>query len=149
MIGIPRAPLLLGLAGLLPFVWGMLTQVWSPLHLWSATTLGPNFVGPSLQITYGIVISCFMSGVLWGFATRSSGTMMIAAYGLSVVPALWVFFMVSLRSTTQADNLMIGFGAVLMIDILFHNWGLTPTWWLRLRLVLTAIVIGCLYGASA
>lgn len=144
---IPFAPLVLGLAGLLPFLWGAATQLWDPLNIWSAAAFGPHFVGPSLQIQYGIVISCFMSGVLWGFATRANGPQAVAAYGLSVVPALWVFFMVSLSTVDRAHNLMIGFGAVLLIDILFHMWGLTPQWWLRLRLMLTAVVLGCLLVA--
>lgn len=146
---IPAPALILGLAGLIPFLFGVITQIWPPMHLWAASTFGTAFVGPSLQLTYGLVICVFMSGVLWGFATRAEGQHAWIAYTLSVAPALWVFFMVSTRSQNGAENLMIGFTAIFLIDFLFYLWGLTPRWWMRLRFMLTAIVLGCLYVAQA
>lgn len=38
----------------------------------------------------------------------------------------------------------MGLPAFLLLDYAFHMWGLTPGWWMRLRLLLTAIVISCL-----
>ena len=43
--GIPRAPLLLALAGLLPFLWGLLTLVSDPVYAFAYETLGGRFVG--------------------------------------------------------------------------------------------------------
>jgi len=68
---IPTAPLWLGLAGVLPFVWGTISS-WSidiaqPIADWH----GSSFVGRELQLTYGAVILSFMSGVLWGFACKA------------------------------------------------------------------------------
>ncbi len=71
MTGIPRAPLLLGLAGLIPFLWGALSVLRPEVAAWGAGALGPRFVGPYVQLFYGAVILSFMSGVLWGFATLS------------------------------------------------------------------------------
>ena len=62
---IPTAPLLLGLAGLIPFVWGAATYLSDALQAWGAAQLGPRFVGPYVQLFYGSVILSFMSGVLW------------------------------------------------------------------------------------
>ena len=56
MIGVPKAPLYLGLAGLVPFVWGALTYLNGDLNTWGSHTFGPRFVGPYVQLFYGSVI---------------------------------------------------------------------------------------------
>jgi hypothetical protein len=144
MTKIPPAPLVLGLAGLIPFVWGALTTHMPNLQAWGATHLGPRFVGPYIQLFYGSVILSFMSGVLWGFATKTSGLRATMGYVLSVIPALWAFFMTGGGPTSAGINLIYGFAGLLLLDYAFHIWGLTPGWWMRLRLLLTAIVISCL-----
>ena len=68
---IPSAPLWLGLAGVLPFVWGALSAWSGELARPVADWLGTGFVGRGLQLTYGAVILSFMSGVLWGFACKA------------------------------------------------------------------------------
>lgn len=141
---IPRAPLFLGLAGLLPFLWGALTVVLPDLGLWTAQTIGPRFAGPYVMLFYGAVILSFMSGVLWGFATRATGTMAGICYGLSVLPALWAFFMTGGGPTSAGTSLIFGFAGLLALDWQFWRWGLTPPWWMALRMLLTAVVIGCL-----
>ncbi|WP_170400820.1 DUF3429 domain-containing protein [Ruegeria arenilitoris] len=144
MRGIPRAPLILGLAGLIPFIWGALTYLSDDLHTWGTHTFGSRFVGPYVQLFYGSVILSFMSGVLWGFATKTSGSKAATCYMLSVLPALWAFFKTGGGPVSTGTNLMYGFAGVLILDALFAYWRLTPTWWLRLRVTLTAIVLACL-----
>ncbi|WP_171102765.1 DUF3429 domain-containing protein [Ruegeria sp. HKCCD7255] len=144
MNGIPRAPLFLGLAGLIPFVWGALTLLNSDLQAWGSRALGPRMVGPYVQLFYGSVILSFMSGVLWGFATKTAGTKAIICYGLSVLPALWAFFMTGGGPVAAGLNLMTGFVGLLILDALFWQWGLAPRWWLKLRLLLTTVVVLCL-----
>jgi hypothetical protein len=39
-----------------------------------------------------------------------------------------------------AMNLIVGFLGLLMMDWQFWRWGLTPPWWMQLRILLTAIV---------
>lgn len=141
---IPLAPLILGLAGLIPFVWGAATYLVEPLAQWGLRVLGPRFVGPYVQLFYGSVILSFMSGVLWGFATKASGVRAATGYVLSVIPALWAFFMSGGGPTTAGMNLIFGFAGLLILDLAFSVWGLAPRWWLSLRLLLTAIVIACL-----
>ncbi|WP_299680078.1 DUF3429 domain-containing protein [uncultured Roseobacter sp.] len=144
MSRIPTAPLILGLAGLVPFVWGAATYVNGPLAAWGAEALGPRFVGPYVQLFYGSVILSFMSGVLWGFATKTSGARAATGYALSVIPALWAFFMTGGGPTTAAMNLIFGFLGLLVLDFAFSQWGLTPRWWMALRVLLTTVVVACL-----
>ena len=141
---IPTAPLLLGLAGLIPFVWGAATYLSDALQAWGAAQLGPRFVGPYVQLFYGSVILSFMSGVLWGFATRADGGRAATGYTLSVIPALWAFFMTGGGPTGAGTNLIFGFLGLLVLDHAFSAWGLTPDWWLRLRVLLTVVVVACL-----
>jgi hypothetical protein len=141
---IPRPALTLGLAGLLPFLWSAATHLSPTLMGWAGQWLPPMFVGAYVGITYGTVILSFMSGVLWGFATRAEGTEAAAAYALSVIPALWVFFMVTDATTNSVIYLAAGFVGLLLLDAMYSAWGLAPRWWLRLRVMLTVVVLACL-----
>ncbi len=144
MTRIPAAPLLLGLAGLIPFLWGAATVLVPDLQSWGAANLGPRFVGPYVQLFYGSVILSFMSGVLWGFATKATGAQAGVGYALSVIPALWAFFMTGGGPVSAGANLIVGFLGLLLLDFAFDRWRLTPSWWMPLRLLLTAIVVACL-----
>ncbi len=141
MQAIPRSALWLGLAGLIPFFWGALTVLRPDLGLWGAATFGPRFIGPYVQLFYGAVILSFMSGVLWGFATKASGRAATAGYILSVIPALWAFFMTGGGPTGAAVNLIAGFLGLLLLDWHFWQMGLAPRWWMHLRGLLTTLVV--------
>lgn len=141
---IPRSALVLGLAGLLPFLWGALSQLSDALSVWGLSVFGPRFIGPYVGLAYGTVILSFMSGVLWGFATRARGAMAAAGYALSVIPALWAFLMVGGGAVSAAMALMAGFAGLLSLDWTFWRLGLAPAWWMRLRVMLTAAVLACL-----
>lgn len=143
-MNIPHSPLLLGLAGLVPFIWGALTVLSPDLGDWSVRTLGPRFTGTHVALFYGAIILAFMSGVLWGFATQARGTAGNMGYVLSVIPALWAFFMTGGGVTSTATSLIAGFVAILGIDWFFWRINAAPDWWLRLRILLTAIVVACL-----
>lgn len=138
---IPRSALILGLAGLIPFVWGAVTVMVPELGQWGQMTLGGRFVGPYVQLFYGAIILAFMSGVLWGFATKATGSTATASYILAVIPALWAFLMTGGGPTTAAVNLIVGFLALLLLDWHFWRLGLAPPWWMHLRGLLTAIVV--------
>lgn len=141
MATIPRVPLWLGLAGLLPFLAGA-ALVALDLEI---TRSGYTFVfagdARAMLEQYGIVIQAFMSGVLWGFATRSERAL---PYVLSVLPALWAFFFATGPEARALLNLALGFIALLGLDAWFMAQNLAPPWWLSLRLLLTAIVVPCL-----
>ncbi|MGP6086964.1 DUF3429 domain-containing protein [Antarctobacter jejuensis] len=141
---IPRAALLLGLAGVLPFAWGALTILVPGLQDWGLAHIGPRFVGPYVGLFYGAVILSFMSGVLWGFATKAESNRAATGYALSTLPALWAFFTTGGGESRAAINLIFGFLALLLLDYAFARWGLAPAWWLRLRVLLTTLVVACL-----
>jgi hypothetical protein len=141
---IPNSALILGLAGLIPFVWGALTALSPGLAAWGGQLLGPLFIGTYVSLTYGTVILSFMSGALWGFATMSKGSEAAIGYALSVIPALWAFVMVNGDPADAAINLFVGFVGLLLLDWHFWKMGTAPDWWLRLRIGLTIIVLTCL-----
>ncbi len=141
---IPISALVLGLAGLLPFLWGVATLFNIGLAQWTVEVLGPRFVGPYVGLAYGTVILAFMSGVLWGFATKTEGGQATTGYALSVLPALWAFFMIGGGPVSAGMNLIAGFAALLVLDFAFWTWGLAPRWWMALRIILTLGVVLCL-----
>ena len=141
---IPRPALLLGLAGLIPFLWSAATHLSPALAGWAGQWLPPMFLGAYVGLTWGTVILSFMSGVLWGFAAKAEGREAGAAYALSVVPALWVFFTVTDASANSTIFLAAGFVGLLLLDAMYSAWGLAPVWWLRLRVMLTVVVLACL-----
>ncbi|NNL18387.1 MAG: DUF3429 domain-containing protein [Boseongicola sp.] len=143
-MSIPRSALILGLAGLIPFLWGALTLLSADLAEWGVRNIGPRFAGPFVMLQYGTIILAFMSGVLWGFATRATGEAATMGYGLSVLPALWVFFTVGGGPATSAIYLIAGFIGLLALDWHFWRQELAPKWWMRLRVLLTVVVVACL-----
>lgn len=140
---IPRSALLLGLAGVLPFLWGAFTTLIPALSAVAMPIVGPRLIGPYVQLAYGAIILSFMSGVLWGFATKA-GEWQGIGYALSTLPALWAFFMVGGGVTAAALALCAGFIGLLGLDYLFTRKRLTPDWWMSLRILLTALVVICL-----
>lgn len=142
MTAIPRSALILTAAGVLPFAWAAVTTL-SP-GVGQDLGLPPMLRGTVAMLTYGTVILSFMSGVLWGFAAKAGGALAAAGYGLSVVPALWAFFMTGGDPGAAAVNLAGGFLGVLMLDWAFWQWGLAPRWWMRLRVPVTLAVLACL-----
>lgn len=142
MAAIPRSALLLGLAGLIPFAAAALMAL-------TGTTL-PLLPGDpaTLAISYGVVILAFMSGVLWGFATRANGAGATLGYVLSVLPALWAFFGTMGEARSAMIALILGFAGLLLLDRWFWVRNLAPAWWMRLRLLLTGVVLACLVVVS-
>ncbi len=144
MTRIPRSALLLGLAGLLPFLWGTATLFVPALFEAGLTHLGARFVGPYVQLAYGQVILAFLSGALWGFAARAEGAVAASGYVLSTLPVLWAFLLVGGGPVSAAVNLAAGFIALLGLDYMFWKQSLAPSWWLALRLPFSLVAIACL-----
>ncbi len=135
---------MLGLAGLIPFLWSALTVILPGLADWGAHMLGPRFAGAYVMLFYGAVILSFMSGVLWGFASRLTGRRARTGYVLSVLPALWAFFTTGGGVASSGLSLIAGFTAILGLDWFFWRQGAAPDWWIPLRLLLSAVVVTCL-----
>lgn len=141
---VPRPALALGLAGVLPFLWGAATEMVPALFAVGQGLIGPRFVGQYVLIFYGTIILSFMSGVLWGFATRAEGRQAALGYGLSVLPALWAFFFVGGGADRATAFLIAGYLGLLALDYGYWRAGLAPDWWMQLRNLLTGLVVLCL-----
>lgn len=144
MRDVPPAALALGLAGLLPFLWGAATELSPSLAQIGLDWFGPRFLGPYVSLAYGTVILSFMSGVLWGFSVRATGREAALGYTLSVLPALWAFLFIGGGPVSAAIWLAAGFLLLLALDWMFWSRGLAPAWWMEYRVALTAIVLACL-----
>ena len=147
---IPPAALVLGFLGLIPFIWAALLvlEISEGVNTPLPAILGGD--GQLIMIRYGGIILTFMSGVLWGFAAQATGGQAAAAYSLSVIPALWWFFMPGSGPVSALSNLAIGYVALLILDYAFYRWELAPRWWMSLRIQLTILVLICLgIGAFA
>lgn len=139
---IPRSALVLGLAGLIPFIAAAAVIALRPTVPMGGLNLPLSGYGQMVMLAYGRVILAFMAGVLWGFAAK--GEAGFWAYAASVTPALWVFFTSFLPDRQEPMTLAIGFAALLALDWAFARAGLTPLWWMQLRSILTAVVLACL-----
>ena len=142
--GIPAPALTLGLLGLIPFLLG-LAQIYGydlvPPALRENSRMNLPSTGAGLMLIYGKIVLSFMGGALWGFASGRATWLLLT---LSFIPALWAFLVVG------GDLVMLAFGFVglLVIDFLFAQFGLTPKWWMRLRGMLTIVVLICLLAPS-
>ena len=141
---IPTGALILGLSGVTPFAWGAVTLISEEAFNFGIENFGARFVGPLIQLSYGVIILCFMSGVLWGFATKMDEKNGSLGYVLSIVPALWAFLSMGRGPVSDTISLIVGFLAVLLIDKHFYLLKLTPLWWMNLRIPLTFLVISLL-----
>ena len=67
---------------------------------------------------------------------RAEGRRAALLYALSTVPALWAVF-----AGFSALALALGFALLLALDARAQAWGLAPPWWMRLRVLLTTLVV--------
>ena len=139
---IPRGPLLLGWAGVIPFALLALSTV--------AEWKLPIAPAPAL-VGYGAAILSFMGGVQWGLtmSPRSDRAQGSGAYAISVVPALIGWAGVLLPSRSGLVVLAAGFAALLAYDLWTVRAGTAPAWYGTLRLQLTTAVILLLLVAAA
>jgi hypothetical protein len=144
MSRIPTSALLLGLAGLIPFLWGAASSAWIVTGYLPVPDIILLYSGVPVLLHYGTIILCFMAGVIWGFAAKDGGPWMPFGLTLSVLPALLMFFAFSLPPLTQMFALILGFTGLLAVDWTCARKGLAPEWWMSLRLILTSVVVFCL-----
>ena len=78
----------------------------------------------------------------WGLALAAEGRRRAALLALSTLPAIWAWL-----AGFATVALALGFLALLALDRHLTRTGLAPPWWLRLRLLLTALVVPCLLVA--
>lgn len=137
LIGLGRVPvvaLALGLAGLIPFLWAVAVLRFGVFSL-------PGLSAREVALAYGLMIYCFMAGSLWGFAAKGNWAL---GYALSVLPVLGFLAAMAAQALSVNEALIVGFAALLPLDWAFAVRGLAPRWWMRLRLMLSAVVIAAL-----
>ena len=140
---IPRGAAIFGILGLVPFLALASLAQW-PVEDASLYWLAE---GDWLLLHYATVILCFMSGILWGFATRAEGGEATLAYGLAVLPALFTALALLPLHDHRVEALILGFALLLALDFWFWNEGLAPVWWMRFRLLLSVVVLASLAAA--
>jgi hypothetical protein len=138
---VPRPALVLGLAGLIPFVAGTLGAWLAPGNAFILIL--------NLQMAYAAIILSFMGAIHWGLAMAQDDAGNWRRLGLSVVPALagWVALMVP--NGLGLLLLGLGFAGVFFADLRSIAGGRAPAWYRALRKPLTTVVLLCLAGDYA
>jgi hypothetical protein len=136
---LPRVAILLGVAGLLPFIGTGLGSVVNDqveaLRMLSAL------------MTYGAVILSFLGGVHWGLAldTAEDAKIARARLILSVIPSLmgWGALLIAIALPPEGGLalLIFGFVATMMTEARAGRSGRMPTGYLRLRWGLSVVVV--------
>lgn len=98
-------------------------------------------------ITYGAIILSFLGGIQWGLtmATANGQPNIASRYANSIVPALLSAFAFALPANSALVLLAAGFLTLLLYEIRFVERHRVPIWHLRLRVLLTATVLSCLF----
>lgn len=133
---IPRPALVLGFAGLIPFV---ATAVAAFLAGYPQIIFVIN-----LQMAYAAVILSFMGAVHWGLAMAQGDAGNWRRLGLSVLPALAGWLAMMIPNDLGLLLLALGFVGVFFADLRSIARGRAPGWYRALRKPLTAVVLACL-----
>jgi hypothetical protein len=146
MTRIPLPALVVGWAGLVPFLYGVALILFAdelelPVFGLAGT---PREGGVLILRNFGAVILGFMGGCLWGFSSAAGRHPTFLQLGGAALPALLAAL--ALRPSAAVSCIWLAFGFVVLqaIDLLYHRAGVAPQYWLHLRLPLTAGVMTCL-----
>ena len=152
---IPTPALVLGVGGLIPFVAtaitlclpGAITEL-----LGNKTSVADTKHYTTLALgAYGAVILSFLGGVRWGKLLNDKSRIKLwAPLALSVVPSLVAWFALLLAPMWMLSVLAAGFVLQYALDIEAVKRGQLPTWFGRLRTILTTgAVLSLLTGLVA
>jgi hypothetical protein len=142
---IPTPALILGMAGLAPFIV-------MALQVSFGWPFSPRLTGPALYnlTIYGAVILSFLGGVQWGFAAAKPARHPLASwrrYIASLLPALAAWGGLWLAARNGLLILAVSFMLAMLYDLWTSGAGEAPRWYGRLRIGLSAVVIVCLLAA--
>lgn len=125
----PRGALIVGLAGLIPFV---------ALALGIALRIGNIPVMSAALLTYGGIILSFLGGIRWGFAVKAErGYSAFFQFGMSVLPALLGWWAMFLPLPLGFGVLATGLAVWFVFERLSPAPSAVPSWYVALRAVLT------------
>ena len=138
---IPGAALVLGLAGLIPFVAGA-ASLWVPLPML------PPEQGLKVAVIYGAIILSFLGGIRWGTAIGpyDSGRQTLE-FSASVLGSLAGLAAALLPAIPALALLIAGFLMQGLWDVMSVDAGRLPNWFGRLRMILTAGAVVSLVAA--
>lgn len=138
---IPRPALVLGVAGLLPFLAGTL-GVWLLAY--------PQFYFVvNMQMAYGALVLAFLGAVHWGLAMAQGDAANWRRLGLAVVPVPLGLLALVFPSGLGLVTLALGFAGMFFADLRAVAAGRAPAWYKVLRKPLTALVLVCLAATYA
>lgn len=129
-----RLAYLLGIAGLIPFLSLLL----------ACALVHPTWLNGFIngQHAYGIAILSFLGGVHWGSAMMVnlslSQTRKAMLWGVTPPVIAWFSAM---AGDFGFAVLMAGFTVAYLVDRRLYAWYQMPSWFIRLRLMLTAVVV--------
>jgi len=134
-----RQSLLLGLLGLIPFIFLIVSSFIVPPD---------NEIYELLifiYISYAAVISSFLGGIQWGLITASVERVYFVFLPLSIstVPCLiaWSALLTLENLTTSLILIIVSFIVSSLHDYYLYQQKLTPYWFLSLRIPLSVVVI--------
>jgi hypothetical protein len=137
---IPSSALVLGLAGLIPFVV-------CALSLWVAVPQLPAADGLRVGMFYGAVILSFLGGIRWGVAIPSAtAESQTLDFSLSMMGSLAGWVSLLLSPLLGLSLLIAAFLLQSLWDVLSVERGRLPQWFGRLRMILT---IGAVISLAA
>jgi len=141
---IPIAPLLLTLAGLLPF-FGTLTGLW----IWRDET-GLLLTAALWMLVYAAMILSFLGGVRWGAELLVQAKPRWAMLSLSVLGALagWGLVMAAFSPVIRPWMFMAMAGLHVFYYVSDQMTRDLPDWYRRLRIWPTLGAVTCLLGAA-
>jgi len=143
---IPTAAAVLGLAGAVPFIAGA-------AFAWMAEPPWPAPMPAQIVAAYGAVILSFLGGTIWGLTTAATAGDPLEIdsarlFAASVVPSLIAWGALLLAPLPALIVLAVAFAGQLFVDRWIDSLQLVPPWWLRLRALLTAIVVANLIATA-
>ena len=98
-----------------------------------------GFQADQIAVAYGAIILSFLGGIRWGDAIAKGPA---ATLFMSVLPSLAGFFALLINSYNGTMILITGFAAQALWDFIAP--ATLPDWFIKLRMVITVIVIVCL-----
>ena len=135
MSQIPKTIKIIAALGLLPFFFGAIATFKVSILDFDIKLLLIKF-----SILYAGLILSFLGGCLFGFESISGQNPNKIRLWLSIIPSIWSLIALQIPNFS-ASILALGFLVVYEFDRKSSLAGNVPTWWLSLRLPLTAIVI--------
>jgi len=142
-----RLAFVLAYLGVLPFiVCAVVLLLGSTLNLGMYTPLALQAI-----TTYAAVIVSFLGGIQWGIGVITQEQQPQTArslFLLSIVPSLLAWAMLFLPATNSRIIVAIFLlGFVWIIDALLHLQKVIPSWFFKLRSIVSAIAVSCLIVA--